>query len=114
MFNRLSLVSLLVWTYVHVGAHVTNPMEDEQQNHPQLHFLAPHPMAGQMLTAEDAATMLGHYAKPPGGCMPDEQAFQISGVPGMVSLLLMRRHCGHRTLEESFLVVLSFTFLYYR
>lgn len=53
-----------------------------------LHFIHPHPLAGTELTAENVDTILGHYGKPPEGCASDEQAFQISGVPGMVNTSL--------------------------
>lgn len=50
----------------------------------KFHFLEPHPLAGTLASDEDLAGMLGHYGKPPTDCEADEQAFQISGVPGMV------------------------------
>jgi hypothetical protein len=85
---RLSLVSLLVWTAVVSADHYHDDGEQQQQQsvQHQLHFLAPHPLAGQVVASDDAmlAAMLGHYGKPPSGCLPDEAAFEISGVPGMV------------------------------
>lgn len=51
----------------------------------ELHFMEPHPLAGLAASAAEVDFgMLGHYGKPPADCEPDEQAFQISGVPGMV------------------------------
>ena len=81
---RWSLVSLFVGAVAVVNANSEDP---QQRDHHQLHFLAPHPLAGQVVATEDMvmmATMLGHYGKPPSECLPDELAFQISGVPGMV------------------------------
>ena len=78
-----SFVSVFVWAVAVVNAHGES---QEQQQH-QLHFLPPHPLSGQVVAAEDMmmmATMLGHYGKPPSECQPDELAFEISGVPGMV------------------------------
>ncbi len=84
---RVSVVSLLVWTAVVSADHYHNDGEQQLQSvQHQLHFLAPHPLAGQVVASDDAmlAAMLGHYGKPPSGCLADEAAFEISGVPGMV------------------------------
>jgi len=85
-----SIVSLFLVTAV--LANTNNPI-DGVENRKELHFLAPHPLAGQSISAKVVvdhdvnilhSEMLGHYGKPPSDCLPDEMAFQISGVPGMV------------------------------
>ena len=71
---RLLLVSIL--SLFAVGA-----ANDEQAT---LHFLAPHPLAGNPVDPAMAMEMLQHYGKPPAECGSDEKVFQIAGVPGVV------------------------------
>ena len=54
-------------------------------------------LAGRNLRGPPGATILGHYGKPPEGCDADEKAFQISGVPGMVSF---RHHFFQRIAQN--------------
>jgi len=96
-----SLVSLFIGAVAVVNAHGENQLEQQLQLQHQLHFLAPHPLSGQVVDSEDMmmmmmATTLGHYGKPPSECLPDETAFEISGVPGMVRDTLAPLICGHR------------------
>jgi hypothetical protein len=82
MLFRLSLLTLSLMTAAAATSFTGEVVEQEAAT---LHFLAPHPLEGLEADAETAAAMLGHYGKPPDACEPDEKAFQISGVPGMVS-----------------------------
>eukprot|EP00934_Nitzschia_sp_Nitz4_P008105 Nitzschia sp. Nitz4//scaffold176_size46146//26422//27093//NITZ4_007193-RA/size46146-augustus-gene-0.5-mRNA-1//-1//CDS//3329539018//8095//frame0 len=74
-------------TFLSLAMMAVSSLAQESQQaeaHPTLHFIHPHPLAGEPLTADNAAAILGHYGKPPASCEGDEEAFQISGVPGAV------------------------------
>ena len=71
---RLVLVSIL-------SLFALGTANDEQAT---LHFLAPHPLAGNPVDPVMAMDMLQHYGKPPAECGADEKVFQIAGVPGVV------------------------------
>jgi len=81
-----SLVSLFLVATVLVNAEIDI---DEE-----LHFLAPHPLLAEGVDQDVnslGSDMLGHYGKPPSDCLPDEMAFQISGVPGVVRVAVKTR-----------------------
>lgn len=59
--------------------------EIEQKNEASDSFESLHLFGDPIAEASDS---LGHYGPPPSGCLKDEQAFQIQGVPGMVGLLM--------------------------
>jgi len=84
-----SLVSSLLVTNVLVNAE---NYIDGANNKKELHFLVPHPLAGQSASIDQNVKILsdglGHYGKPPSGCLDDEEGFEVSGIPGMVRVKL--------------------------